>query len=35
LASDVPTLPPRLRELLPPLVAGDLPAEPIDISPEA
>jgi len=33
LASDEPTLPPRLRELLPPLVAGDLPAEPIDISP--
>lgn len=35
LASTEPTLPPRLRELLPPLVAGELPAEPIDISPPA
>ena len=33
LATEFPTLPPRLRELLPPLVAGDLPTEPIDISP--
>lgn len=32
LASDVRTLPSRLRELLPPIVAGDLPAEPIDIT---
>jgi len=31
--TDFPTIPPRLRELLPPLVAGELPAEPIDISP--
>ncbi|MGD9753216.1 MAG: NUDIX hydrolase [Acidimicrobiia bacterium] len=31
LASDVPTLPPRLREFLPPIVAGELPAEPINI----
>lgn len=31
LASDVPTLPPRLREFLPALVAGDLPDEPIDV----
>ena len=34
LASDEPTLPPRLRELLPPLIAGDLPDPPLDISPE-
>ncbi len=33
LASDVPVLPARLREFLPAIVAGDLPAEPIDISP--
>ena len=31
LESDVPLLPPRLRELLPPIVAGNLPAEPVDI----
>lgn len=33
LASDVPVLPVRLREFLPPIVKGDLPDEPIDISP--
>ncbi len=33
LASEVPVLPTRLREFLPPIVAGELPAEPIDISP--
>ncbi len=33
LASEVPVLPTRLREFLPPVVAGELPAEPIDISP--
>ena len=33
LASDVPTLPERLREFLPALVAGDLPDHPIDITP--
>ncbi len=33
LASDVRTLPDRLREFLPPIVAGDLPDEPIDITP--
>lgn len=32
LASDAPTLPTRLREFLPAIVAGDLPAEPIDIA---
>jgi 8-oxo-dGTP pyrophosphatase MutT (NUDIX family) len=31
IASDVRLLPARLRELLPPLIAGDLPLEPIDI----
>ncbi len=31
LASDEPTLPPRLREFLPALVRGELPAEPINI----
>jgi 8-oxo-dGTP pyrophosphatase MutT (NUDIX family) len=31
LASDEPVLPPRLREFLPPIVAGDLPTEPLDI----
>lgn len=35
LASDEPVLPERLREFLPPIVAGVLPAEPIDISPAA
>ena len=34
LASDVPTLPRRLREFLPSLVVGDLPDDPIDISPQ-
>lgn len=33
LASDVPVLPVRLREFLPSIVKGDLPDEPIDISP--
>jgi 8-oxo-dGTP pyrophosphatase MutT (NUDIX family) len=33
MASEVPVLPTRLREFLPPVVAGDLPEEPIDISP--
>jgi 8-oxo-dGTP pyrophosphatase MutT (NUDIX family) len=33
LSSEVPVLPTRLREFLPAVVAGDLPAEPIDISP--
>lgn len=33
MASEVPVLPTRLREFLPPIVAGDLPVEPIDISP--
>ena len=33
LAADVPVLPTRLREFLPPIARGDLPAEPIDISP--
>jgi 8-oxo-dGTP pyrophosphatase MutT (NUDIX family) len=33
LASDVATLPARLKEFLPDIVAGNLPAEPIDISP--
>ena len=33
LASDEPTLPPRLRELLPPIIAGDLPEPPLDITP--
>jgi 8-oxo-dGTP pyrophosphatase MutT (NUDIX family) len=31
LANDDPVLPPRLRELLPSLVAGDLPDPPIDL----
>jgi len=31
LASDEPTLPPRLREFLPALLAGELPDEPINI----
>jgi 8-oxo-dGTP pyrophosphatase MutT (NUDIX family) len=33
LASDEPVLPTRLREFLPAIVRGDLPDEPIDISP--
>jgi 8-oxo-dGTP pyrophosphatase MutT (NUDIX family) len=32
LANDEPTLPPRLRELLPAIVAGDLPDPPLHIS---
>lgn len=35
LASDEPTLPTRLREFLPAIVAGELPDPPIDISPLA
>jgi 8-oxo-dGTP pyrophosphatase MutT (NUDIX family) len=31
-ASDAPTLPRRLRELLPPVLAGDLPDPPLDIT---
>ena len=34
-ASDEPFLPPWLPELLPRLVAGDLPSEPIDFTPRA
>jgi 8-oxo-dGTP pyrophosphatase MutT (NUDIX family) len=33
LESDEPVLPERLREFLPPIVRGELPDEPIDISP--
>ena len=33
LASSEPVLPTRLREFLPPIVRGELPADPIDISP--
>ena len=33
LAADFPVLPERLREFLPPIVEGDLPVEPINISP--
>ena len=33
LESDEPVLPERLREFLPPIVRGHVPAEPIDISP--
>lgn len=33
LAADGPTVPPRLREFLPPIVAGDLPDPPVDITP--
>jgi 8-oxo-dGTP pyrophosphatase MutT (NUDIX family) len=33
LDADIRTLPDRLREFLPAIVAGDLPTEPIDISP--
>ncbi len=33
LASDVATLPARLKEFLPDIVAGTIPDEPIDISP--
>jgi 8-oxo-dGTP pyrophosphatase MutT (NUDIX family) len=31
--SDINVLPPRLRELLPPIVSGQLPDPPIDIAP--
>lgn len=31
LAADIQTWPSRLREHLPPVVAGDLPAEPVDV----
>ncbi len=34
LASDVATLPARLREFLPDIVAGNIPEEPLDISPD-
>ena len=33
LANAEPTVPVRLREFLPPLVSGELPARPIDITP--
>jgi 8-oxo-dGTP pyrophosphatase MutT (NUDIX family) len=33
LANDEPTVPPRLREFLPDIVAGRLPDPPVDISP--
>jgi 8-oxo-dGTP pyrophosphatase MutT (NUDIX family) len=33
MASEVPVRPTRLREFLPPIVRGELPEEPIDISP--
>ena len=33
LANEEPTVPLRLREFLPALVAGELPVEPIDITP--
>ncbi|HEX7097294.1 MAG TPA: NUDIX domain-containing protein [Acidimicrobiales bacterium] len=33
LASDEPVLPVRLREFLPPIIKGELPEEPIDITP--
>ena len=33
MANDEPTVPPRLREFLPPIIAGDLPDPPVDISP--
>ena len=35
LGSDMPTVPARLREFLPAIIAGELPAEPIDITPPA
>jgi 8-oxo-dGTP pyrophosphatase MutT (NUDIX family) len=31
LSSDVPLLPPQLRELLPPILTGELPETPIDL----
>jgi 8-oxo-dGTP pyrophosphatase MutT (NUDIX family) len=33
MASEEPVLPQRLREFLPPIISGNLPHEPIDISP--
>lgn len=33
LSSDEPTVPPRLREFLPDLLTGQLPDEPVDITP--
>jgi hypothetical protein len=33
LANDEPTIPYRLREFLPALVAGEIPEQPIDITP--
>ena len=33
LAEEAPTVPVRLREFLPALVAGEIPDEPIDITP--
>jgi len=35
LDNGMPTVPARLREFLPAIVAGDLPAEPLDITPTA
>lgn len=35
LDNDMPTVPARLREFLPAVVAGDLPSEPLDITPPA
>ena len=32
LKSNEPVLPPRLREFIAPIAAGQLPAEPVDIS---
>jgi 8-oxo-dGTP pyrophosphatase MutT (NUDIX family) len=34
MADTAPTVPPRLREFLPAVIAGDFPDEPIDITPE-
>ena len=34
LAGDEPTVPTRLREFLPSITSGDLPSDPIDISPQ-
>lgn len=35
LGNDMPTVPARLREFLPALVAGEIPGEPVDITPPA
>lgn len=35
LDNDTPTVPVRLREFLPAIVAGELPCEPVDITPSA